>query len=148
MRTYYRGPEVVVTDSLFVWRSDRTVSLVLRDLRNLAVLRIQGPRLTPVIVAALSFAFAGIVLAAVVRDGWALWVGSSAAVAALGLSWNIVRQSPTIFTLRGVYRGSELVVYSSRDERVFHQVCRALRRAMEDMRSVEGLAEGWYDIGA
>ena len=148
MRTYYRGPEVVVTDSLFVWRSDRTVSLVLRDLRNLAVLRIQGPRLTPVIVAALSFAFAGIVLAAVVRDGWALWAGSSAAVAALGLSWNIVRQPPTIFTLRGVYRGSELVVYSSRDERAFDQVCRALRRAMEDMRSVEGLAEGWYDIGA
>jgi hypothetical protein len=41
------------------------------------------------------------------------------------------RQRRTVWQVRATYRGVDVVVYSSPDARVFNQVARALRRALE-----------------
>ena len=43
-RTYYRGPDAVVTDQLFVWLTKPTRSYVVRDLRNVGLVRAQASR--------------------------------------------------------------------------------------------------------
>lgn len=145
-RTYYRGPDAIVTDRLFVRRSTPARSLVLRELRSLRVSRVRGPRSVPVVVVA-SCVAAGAVLAGALLDHvWALWVSAAIAVVALGLSWIVVRR-PATLTLRGLYQGAEMVIYTSTDQRIFNQICRAVRRAMEDIRPIEGLAEGRSEAG-
>src|SRR6266498_4841424 len=46
-RTYYRGPDAVVTDQFFVWRTTPTKSFVIRDLRNVGLLRSPSDGLRP-----------------------------------------------------------------------------------------------------
>jgi hypothetical protein len=50
------------------------------------------------------------------------------ATPAAAVSW----REPRHWELHAQYKGDAVVLYSSPDERVFNQVSRALRRAMED----------------
>lgn len=88
-RTYYRGPDAVVTDRLFVWHTAPTKSFIVQDLQNV-----------------------GLALFAT-----AFW-----------------RMRPRRWELRATYQGHEVILYASCDTRVFNQVARALRRAVEDTR--------------
>jgi hypothetical protein len=98
------------------------------------------------VVVAVCVAAAAVLAGVVLAQVWALWVSSGIAVVAFGLSWIVVRR-PDTFTLQGLYQGTEMVIYSSTDQRIFNQICRALRRAMEDIRPTEGLAEGRSEAG-
>lgn len=88
MRTYYRGPEVVVTSTVFAHGS---ATYAVRDLRDVCIHHL--------------------------TTGVVLW-----------------RLRPRTFVLYATYRGIGVALYSSTDERVFNQVSRALRRAIEDSR--------------
>jgi len=60
-RTYYRGPDAVVTDKLFVWRTTPTKGFVVRDLRNVQLIRSKdglGPYAAPIAGGALVLAAA------------------------------------------------------------------------------------------
>lgn len=88
MRTYYRGPDVVVTSTAFTHES---ATYAVRDLRDVCIHH--------------------------VTTGVVLW-----------------RLRPRTFVLYATYRGTGVALYASTDERVFNQVSRALRRAIEDSR--------------
>jgi hypothetical protein len=90
MRTYYRGPDAVVTSELFVWLTRPARIFVIRELRDV-----------------------GITGTAVDR-GW----------------WRTGRWSE----LRASYRGSDVILFAGTDTRVFNQIARALRRALEEAR--------------
>jgi Family of unknown function (DUF6232) len=134
-RTYYRGPDAVVTDQLFVWLTRPAKSYVVRDLRSVGLFRAEVNRLRSY---TLHVASGTLVLAV------ATWFAfDSPAVYALGA---LTIALPSTFTvarmrtpaqrwqLQATYRGAPVLLYASRDVRVFNQVARALRRAVEDAR--------------
>ena len=134
-RTYYRGLDAVVTDKLFVWRTKQTKGFVVRDLRSVQLVRSHGSRVGPY---AAPIVGGAVVLAA------ALWttLGGQPALYAVGALTVAVpagfavgsRLRPQLWELRATYHGTHVVLYASSDARVFNQVARALRRAVEDAR--------------
>jgi hypothetical protein len=131
MRIYYRGPDAVVTSTVFASRAPAP-RYAIRDLRNVHISRAE--RLEP----SVAHAAAGLLIVAAVA--WPLWQAAPLyalalvafgmpALAAGAVMW---RLRPQTFQLRATYRGESVELYSSRDERVFNQITRALRRAIED----------------
>jgi hypothetical protein len=131
MRTYYRGPDAVVTSAVFAGRATAK-PYAIRELRNVHLVRIEQ---TPLSVTHVTTGLLTIAAAA-----WPLWQASppyALALLALGppaLAAGAVlwRLRPHMWELRATYRGADVVLYRSPDERVFNQVARALRRAIED----------------
>jgi hypothetical protein len=132
MRTYYRGPDAMVTSELFVRRSTSAKSYAIRDLRNVGITCDQGSAgarpLTAAGAGLLGLVGAAVALAADSPHTLIL-VGPATVLAVAGaLLWP--RPAAT-WELRASYRGRPLSLYSSRDVTVFNQVTRALRRAIE-----------------
>jgi len=138
-RTYYQGPDAVVTAELFVWRGTPTKNFVVRDLRNVGRARGDVDRLRPYKI----YSAAG---GAVLIVGTWNTVGTPAvyALAAAVLAIPMALTVASHWTRRprwevqATYHGRDVIIYSSPDERVFNQVTRALRRSMEDARSPAG----------
>ena len=132
MRTYYRGPDAAVTDELFIWQTRATKVFVVSELRHVSLERETGSRLGRV-VAAVLLAVAGAVWVQLALP--ARWY---AGIGALTVALVVAGWPPRtrVWALRAGYRGDEQVtLYTTADQRVFHQVSRALRRAVEDARS-------------
>lgn len=134
-RTYYRGPDAVVTDKLFVWRTTPTKGFVVRDLRNVQLVRGTNGSLGP--YAAYIAGGAAILVAAV----WTMLgslatyaLGFLAVAVPAGFAVAGMRTRTRRWELRATYRGTHVVLYASSDARVFNQVVRGLRRALEDAR--------------
>ncbi|MET1004715.1 MAG: DUF6232 family protein [Propionibacteriaceae bacterium] len=133
MRTYYRGPDVVVTSTVFADRSTGK-PYVIRDLRKAHI------ACTHHFQPALVFAIAGLTLMAVAAwpltkaspiYGWTLLALGVPALTAVATLW---RLRPQTWELWATYRGADVLLYSSSHTRVFNQVSRALQRAIEDAR--------------
>ncbi|GAA3346170.1 hypothetical protein GCM10020358_56140 [Amorphoplanes nipponensis] len=137
MRTYYRGTDAVVTDGHFVWLGAPARTALIRDLRNVRRVHRAGPR---GLARPLHIAFAALVVTAA---GWttlgtpAVYISAPLCAAIAGMStaayW---RLRPQRWELLATYRGTEMTLYATTDVRVFNQVARALRRAVEDTRPV------------
>lgn len=140
MRTYYRGPDALVTDEHFIWRTSSSHIFAVGELRNVGLVRggvaAKHPTGALIIV---------VLLVAASAAGWATFgapVGYSLAalsltVTALALA-TLRQQAAHIWHLHATYRGLEAHLYSSPDPRVFNQVARALRRSIEDSRPARG----------
>ncbi len=145
MRIYYRGPDAVVTDGHFAWLGDPVRMVLIRDLRNVRRAHTDARRGNP---RALQVAFGALIVTAA---GWttlgtpAVYVSAPLCAAIAGLCtaayWRV---RPQRWELLATYRGSTVTLYSTSDVRVFNQVARALRRAVEDSRP----ATDGYDLVA
>ncbi|MEU7905547.1 DUF6232 family protein [Actinoplanes sp. NPDC049118] len=131
MRTYYRGPDAAVTDELFIWQTGPVRSFVLVELRNVDRVQQEASRLGRVIAGLLLAVAGGVWVQLALPGRW--FVGAGALVAALTIAgWPSHSRR---WMLKAAYRGDDdVTLYSSADPRVFNQVTRALRRAMEDAR--------------
>jgi hypothetical protein len=141
MRIYYRGADAVVTSRDFLGGTAPARHYAIRDLRNVHITRSDAERLRPTVPHLVT----GLLIIALAA--WPLWrasrvsalvlaalVGSAVllpAAAAVAVAW---RLRPQRWELRATYRGADVALYASADERVFNQVSRALRRAIEDAR--------------
>jgi Flp pilus assembly protein TadB len=135
MRTYYRGPDAVVTSELFVRFGSPPGRFAIRDLHRVGIAdgAPEGVRLTTIAPAAAAVLVAASVVTAV--GGALIGVAIVVSAAGAGLACLVVRQHrPRHWELRATYRERPVTLYTSTDERVFHQVSRALRRAIEDAR--------------
>lgn len=131
MRTYYRGPDAVVTGTVFAGR-DAAQPYAIRDLRNVHISRAE--RFEP---SAAHVAAGLLIISATAVPVWHASPLSALALAAFGmpalaLGALLWRMRPQTWELRATYRGAAVVLFYSSDERVFNQVTRALRRAIED----------------
>jgi hypothetical protein len=130
MRTYYRGPDAVVTSTVFAGRTSAK-PYAIRDLKNVRITRTEQILPSPTHVAA------GLLLIA--AAAWPLWKASplyALALVALGMPTLVAgavmwRLRPQTWELQATYHGATVVLYRSSDQRVFNQVTRALRRAIE-----------------
>jgi hypothetical protein len=136
MRTYYRGPDALVTDDHFVWRTSSTKIYAVGELRNVGL--VQG-RIAASPPAAVLVTAAGLFATAAVS--WtAFGVAAGYSVAALAVFITAAtlaarhQRATRVWHLQATYRGIEVTLYSSSDVRMFNQVARALRRSIEDSR--------------
>lgn len=145
MRTYYRGPDALVTDEHFVWRSSSSQIFTVHELRNVG--RVPGHVSAPHPGTVLGVAATVLVVAAA---SWTA-LGSAVGYASLALSAVIVmtavvaqrQRASRRWELQATWRGLPVTLYSSSDVRVFNQVSRALGRSIEDNhqhRTAYGLA--------
>jgi Family of unknown function (DUF6232) len=134
-RSYYRGPDALVTSEKFVWRTAPARVFAIRELRKVGIVRAADDdgRSTSAHVAGGS-----VILVAATWPVWdtpqlvalgALIIAVPGVVAAA--CW---RMRPQAWELRATYRGMDVILYASSDVRVFNQVSRGLRRSMEDAR--------------
>ena len=139
MRTYYDGPDALVTDHHFIWRTDPLRAFVIGDLRDVRLVQrdVGSPRM---IIALAAMAAAALIVA----PGWLLihTVGGrlvlvGAAAAAVSLA-TLGRRSVHQWELRAAYQSREVVLYTTLEIRTFNQVTRALRRAVEGDRRTRG----------
>jgi uncharacterized protein DUF6232 len=142
MRTFYRGPDAVITDTHFVRQHPTVRIFAIADLEDVRLVRSVAGGPSGVAVA-LGFGLLGV--AAVT---W-LKFGASAAtpliVAAVVLAFVGMRRSGgRAAEIRARYRTREVTLYVSGDSRTFNQVARALRRTIERSRQRQayGLAAG------
>ncbi|MEV4637861.1 DUF6232 family protein [Actinoplanes sp. NPDC049548] len=145
MRIYYRGPDATVTSEHFVHRTPTTTkAFLVRDLRNVGITSVESGGPPP------ALPLGGTVLALVAA--WPLWKLSPLyAIGLLGLAGfgiaaaaMLRRGRPRTWVLEATYRGQSVDLYASMDARVFNQVSRALRRAIEDARP----PSSWDDAAA
>jgi hypothetical protein len=131
VRTYYRGPDAAVTDELFIWQAGVTKAFVVAELRDVGQVRQERSRLGQVVAAVLLTAAGAAWVRLELPARW--YAGIGALVLALVVAgWPPRTRS---WSLRAAYRGAEQVtLYTSADARVFHQVSRALLRAIQDAR--------------
>jgi hypothetical protein len=133
MRTYYRGPDVLITREAFVRRTAPQRIFVIRDLHHVVMVRgeldparsttahVAGGALVlvaaswPMLDKPATFAAAALVIALPSMAGIACW-----------------RMRPRRWELRAGYQGHEVILYASADITTFNQVSRGLRRAIED----------------
>ncbi len=131
IRTYYRGPDAVVTSEFFVWHTSPAKTFVIRELKNVVIAR-GGVNRNRAYGAQIAGSVAMAVAIWPILDSPALIVAAVVGVTAIpGVAVAAFLRRP-LWELRASYRNAAVVLYESRDERVFNQVSRALRRAMED----------------
>jgi hypothetical protein len=141
-RTYYRGPGAVVTERHFVWLTSPTREFAVRDLRNIGFARAQ----TDGVRRYAALGVAGVLVLA--ATAW-LVLGRQPMYAAGLLTIAVpvcfaasFRLAPSRhWVLSATYRGRSVILYTSSDTRVFNQVLRALRRAVEDARAADKEAD-------
>jgi hypothetical protein len=132
MRTYYDGPDALITENHFIWRTDPVRAFIIGDLRDVRLVQrdVGSPR---VIITLAAVAAAAMIVA----PGWLLvhtMVGRlvlvGAAAAAVSLA-TLGRRSVHQWELRAAYQSREVVLYTTLEIRTFNQVTRALRRSVE-----------------
>ena len=134
-RTYYRGPDAVVTDQLFVWLTKPTRGYVVRDLRSVGLVRTGMSRLRSYTLHVASGTLVLAVATWMTLDSPAAYALGALAVAVPStFAVARMRAHPRRWEMRATYRGGRVLLYASSDVRVFNQVVRALRRAVEDAR--------------
>jgi len=143
MRTYYRGPDAVITDTHFVWQSPAVKIFAIDDLDDVRLERtVAGAP------SAVEFSLGLGLLILAVAAGLAT-LGTIAAplvvaVVAVALFALGRRGRGQAWEIRARYRAEDVTVYTSPDPRIFNQVTRALRRTIErrGLRQSYGLAAG------
>jgi hypothetical protein len=134
MRTYYRGHDALVTSELFVRRASPAQTFAIRDMRNVGITRdADGASLVAAAAATLLLLAAG--AAAWSAGAWYVLIFIVVAAPAVVAGTLLWRRQAARWELRATYRGQPVALYSCADVRVFNQVSRALRRAIEDGRA-------------
>jgi hypothetical protein len=131
MRTYYRGPDALVTEEHFVWRTGASRIFPVRELHNVGLVRDAAVDRRADIALVATVGMIGFTVTTWMLAGPVIglalgFVSLIAATVAV-----TTRQRRIVWQVRATYRGVDVVVYSSPDARVFNQVTRALRRALE-----------------
>ncbi|XVU20889.1 DUF6232 family protein [Actinoplanes sp. CA-054009] len=134
-RVYYRGPDAVVTGDHIVWLTDPVRTFPQRELSELGVVRAAPP---PPSGGARALAGVSLLVAvaalgaAAYTDSTPMWITASVVdVIAIVCVWGALGRRTRTWEIHAKHHGAKVVVYASRDDRVFHQVQRAIRRSIE-----------------
>ncbi len=135
MRVFYRGPRALITADAITVAQSASRSFVLMELADVYIVRQQAaPSVGGTRPLGVSALVGGIVIAPVVgRESVLLAV--AVLVGLLLCAFVCLRVGPPAHhELVATYRGRTVVVFASEDQREFDQVCRALQRALEQLR--------------
>jgi hypothetical protein len=129
MRTYYRGPDAVVTELRFVRHQPDARFFLIDDLDNIRLLRTGagGPSGSEVAVAL------GLLSAsAATWYSFGPMAGAPVTAVAAVLAITTLRlRHRREWQIRATYHGHEVKLYACTDSQTFNQVARGLRRSIE-----------------
>ena len=132
MRTFYHGPDAIVTDTQFVWQHPEFKVFAIDGLSDVRLVRSAPSGLGRAGVAVGLAVFAAGVAAAVIGGSRPLtFILPSIGLVVAFVAAAARRRRGHGWVIQARYRGREVVVYTTSDSRVFNQVTRALRRAVE-----------------
>ncbi|HET6529630.1 MAG TPA: DUF6232 family protein [Actinoplanes sp.] len=131
-RTYYRGPDAVVTSEVFIWRTTPPKIFVIRELKRVGIVRRDIDRRTRIPRPGAGSVVLAVAIWPIVDTPILITTGVLAVAVPAVAVFAYRHHRPRLWELHAVYRGTETVLYAATDARVFNQVSRALRRAMED----------------
>jgi hypothetical protein len=129
MRTYYRGPDAVITDTHFVWQTPTVRIFAIADLDDVRLVRSVGGGPSGVGLA-LGFGLFALAVVTGLKFGAYAAMPLIAAVFVLALV-GLRGRGGHALEIRARYRTKEVTLYTSGDPRIFNQVTRALRRSIE-----------------
>ena len=142
MRTYYRGPDAVITDTHFVWQSSSVRIFAIDDLDDVRLERTvaAGP-------SGVEFSLGLGLLILAIAAGLKLGVLAALPLVAALVAVVLIalrRRGGHAWEIRARYRAQDVTLYTSPDPRTFNQVTRALRRTIErrGLRQSYGLVAG------
>ena len=133
--TYYRGPEVVITDNVFAVWTPCPMAFRLDELEAVHVVRgrLHPARFFAAFAAGLSVI--GVAVSWPFLQSPGAYLAAVAAVAVPAVMNGVGhRLAPRSHELRAVYQGFEVELFSSPDVTTFGQVKRGLSRALEGRR--------------
>jgi hypothetical protein len=132
MAVLYRGPRALVTHDVFAVARTEWHRFAVRDLTRICIVRQSPNGVAGGRVMALSAAVVAVV--SIPLAGRASLVPALVILAAAGccLIWTRIHGCQAEWQLVALHRGRLTILFSSRDEREFAQVCRALRRVLEE----------------
>ncbi len=134
-RTYYRGPDCLVTETHFVHLlagGDR--AFLVSDLLEVGTTRRRGPNYVPVVVAVSVVVLGGAIVSVFMPHPWVWVTAGMVAVAALVVGRSVLNRHPLTYALQASHRGVPVELYTSTEAQRFAQVCRALQRSLEHHR--------------
>lgn len=132
MRTYHRSHDTIVTSELFVRWTTSAKSYAIRDMRNVGIACLPGDGAAKLLVTiATTTGVLAVAVAAWAAGAWPTPLLFAVGVPAILIGALAGRRKPARWELRAIYRGEPVILYTSADVRVFNQVTRALRRAIE-----------------
>lgn len=140
MRTYYRGPDAVVTDTSLTVKPPRGPTYALSDL-DPAQLRVEkawdfwdstSRAFTLFLVVSLAGCM-GTTFAMLEKNWWIFLGGVAVAGIILLAGYRpVLARNDTVYVLRGTHRGVQREIYHSPSEAKTFRVWYAVREAMED----------------
>jgi hypothetical protein len=134
MRIYYRGPDALITDEHFIWKTKTPRAIAVRELRNIGLARGETTRGLSATTIAIGTATIALAVAGWLMLGtglsYGLIAGALAGTTVTVTTWQ--KRNVRSWELRATLRGTPITLFSSLDERTFNQVTRALRRAVEE----------------
>ena len=133
MRTYYRGPDAVITDHEFIWTTHPGRAYSVGQLHDAGIVCDSRPG-APMTILLTGGLLGGAAIYA------AMFLGPVGLATAAGLILLLTLAVAALAGLRphrtrhlqAQYLGRTTLIYSSSDTRVFNQVARALQRTIED----------------
>jgi hypothetical protein len=142
MRTYYRGPDALITETHFVRQTPAVRIFAIADLDDVRLVR-SVPEGPSGVAIALGFGLFSVAVLAGLKFGVLAAMPLLAAVFVLALA-GMRRRGAHAWEIRARYRTREVTLYTSEDSQTFNQVTRALRRTIERRRQrrAYGLAAG------
>jgi hypothetical protein len=147
MPTYYPGPDVRITDTVFTVLGDRPIRFRVEDLVDPYVVR--GSR-HPAGVVTGRFAIGTAVAGTVswpLHDSLLLHLAMLVVIAVPVLATGAcLRVAPRTYQLRAVHRSMDVCLYSTTHPTRFGQVRRALVRAVEDQGRQHSVAQWLREI--
>ncbi len=132
MRVFYRGPDALITESQFVWLAESPRAFGVNELRGATITRRQVKGAWAPATAAAAAA-----TALVLAPGYAMLTSLTArlslgGVAALIVIFALLRsKTGSRWELIASYPDRRVTIYRAYDATAFHQVSRALGRALE-----------------
>jgi hypothetical protein len=132
MRVFYRGPRALITADMITVAQSASHSYVLMELADVFIVRQQAARsVGNARSMGVSALVGGIVIGPVVGR-ISVVLGAAILVGLLVVALACLRPGPPAHhELVATYRGRQVVVFTSDDQREFNQVCRGLQRARE-----------------
>jgi hypothetical protein len=132
MRTYYRDRDAVVTSELFVRRATSAKTYAIREMHDVCIARRPGNGRSKAVATIAATGLIGLAATVAWASGaWPVLVVLGVATPAVVGGTLLGHREAERWDLLATYRGQRITVYSSADVRVFNQVTRALRRAIE-----------------
>jgi hypothetical protein len=128
---FYRGRRALITQHVFETMHVARLQYAINDLTDVHIVRID-PQLDPGRrVLALSAVVAAFVVVPIVGTASTIVAGLAVVVLLSGSVATMRRRLPVRWELSAVCRGQRVTLFESENQVEFDQVCRALRRALE-----------------